>query len=73
MQNHPLVPDDIALRYAIREWRNGLAILSAVRPDEWADIQTVLRGFTLLRSDILNPGGSKSAIAGKIDGQMIGA
>ena len=30
----------------------------------------VLRGFTLLRSDILKPGGSKSDIAGKLDGHF---
>jgi hypothetical protein len=70
MQNHALVPADIAARFDIREWRNGLAILAAARPAEWADIQAVLRNFTLLRSDILKPGGSKSDIAGKIDGHF---
>lgn len=70
MENHPLVPVDIAVRFDVREWRNGLAILAAARPSEWADIQTVLRGFTLLRSDILKPGGSKSDIAGKLDGHF---
>jgi Restriction endonuclease BglII len=70
MENHPLVPNDITQRYAVREWRNGLAILAAARPSEWTDIQTVLRGFTLLKSDILKPGGSKSDIAGKLDGHF---
>ncbi|MBI2720519.1 MAG: restriction endonuclease [Rhizobiales bacterium] len=70
MENHPLVPADIATRYDIREWRNGLAILAAARPAEWADIQKVLRGFSLLKSDILKPGGSKSDIAGKLDGHF---
>jgi hypothetical protein len=70
MANHPLVPGDIAARYDVREWRNGLAILAAARPQEWLDIQAVLRGFTLLRSDILKPGGAKSDIAGKIDGHF---
>jgi hypothetical protein len=65
--NHPLVPDDIAARYDVCEWRNGLAILSAARPDEWRDICEVLRGFRLLKSDIVSPGGSKSDIAKKID------
>jgi hypothetical protein len=63
MPNHPLVPDDIAARYDVRQWRNGLAILAAARPAEWQDICAVLRGFTLLRSDILKPGGAKSDIA----------
>jgi hypothetical protein len=67
MQNHPLIPEDIAQRYDIREWRNGFAVLAAARPDEWKEIIEVLRGFRLLRSDIANPGGSKSDIARKID------
>jgi hypothetical protein len=67
MPTHPLVPADIEARYDVREWRNGLAILAAARPDEWRDICEVLRGFTLLRSQVLSPGGSKSDIARKID------
>jgi Restriction endonuclease BglII len=70
MQNHSFVPEDIASRYDIREWRNGFAILASARPQEWAEIIAVLRGFTLLRSDIVNPGGSKSDIAKKIDGHF---
>lgn len=70
MQNEPLVPEDISHRFDVREWRNGLAILAAARPDEWQDILAVLRGFTLLKSDILKPGGSKSLIAGKLDGHF---
>lgn len=69
--SNPLVPDDIATRYDVREWRNGLAILAAARPDEWADILVVLRKFCLLKSDILRPGGSKSLIANKIDGHFL--
>jgi hypothetical protein len=70
MENQALLPGDIRQRYDVREWRNGLAILSAARPAEWADIQAVLRGFVLLRSDILKPGGAKSDIAGKLDGHF---
>jgi hypothetical protein len=70
MENHDFIPDDIAKRYDVREWRNGFAILSAARPSEWAEILAVLKGFTLLRSDIVNPGGSKSDIAKKIDGHF---
>ena len=67
MQNHPMIPAVIAERYDIREWRKGFAILAAARPKEWAEILEVLEGFTLLRSDIANPGGSKSDIAKKLD------
>ncbi|MEP7174508.1 MAG: BglII/BstYI family type II restriction endonuclease [Aestuariivirga sp.] len=70
MKNHPLVPYDIEQNYDVREWRNGLAILAAVHPIEWAEMLEVLRGFKLLRSDIVNPGGSKSDIAKKIDGHF---
>lgn len=67
MTNPILIPPAVAARYDIREWRNGFAILSAARPKEWAEILEVLKGFRLLRSDIANPGGSKSDIAKKLD------
>jgi len=67
MANHPIVPTDIAVRYEVHEWRNGLAILAAAHPDEWANILEVLRGFTLLKSDVLKPGGSKGLISSKLD------
>jgi Restriction endonuclease BglII len=70
MENHSFIPKDIAERYDVREWRNGFAILSSARPAEWAEILQVLQGFTLLRSDIVTPGGSKSDIAKKIDGHF---
>ncbi len=70
MQNHFPIPADIDDRYDVREWRNGLAILASARAAEWTEILDVLRGFHLLRSDIVSPGGSKSDIAKKIDGHF---
>ena len=67
MTNQPIVPADIAARFEVREWRNGLAILAAAHPAEWSDILAVLRGFTLTKSDILKPGGSKGLISSKLD------
>jgi len=67
MTNHPIVPADIDARFEVHEWRNGLAILSAAHPGEWANIVEVLRGFVLLKSEILKPGGSKGLIAGRLD------
>ena len=64
------VPEHIARKYDVREWRNGLAILSAAHPAEWRDILEVLEGFSLLRSDIEKPGGRKSPIAEKLDGHF---
>src|SRR5579884_148638 len=66
-----IVPSEIAARYEVHEWRNGLAILSAAHPDEWRNIVEVLRGFSRLKSDILRPGGSKGLIASKLDTHFI--
>jgi len=71
MTNQAVVPADIEERYEVHEWRNGLAILAAAHPEEWEDILRVLRGFKLLKSDILSPGGRKSRIADKLDGEFI--
>ncbi len=62
-----LVPDDIRQNFDVHEWRNGLAILTAAHPEKWQDILAVLRGFRLLRSEITAGGGSKSAIASRLD------
>ncbi len=61
------VPKDIQDLYAVHEWRNGLAVLSAARPEEWADIIKVLRGFRLHHTEIATPGGRKSLIADRLD------
>jgi Restriction endonuclease BglII len=34
MANRPIVPEEIAARYEVHEWRNGVAILAAAHPDE---------------------------------------
>ena len=60
MANQQIVPPDIAARFEVHEWRNGLAILAAAHSDEWANIVEVLRGFSLLKSDVLKPGGPNS-------------
>jgi hypothetical protein len=67
MANQPIVPDDIAKRYEVYEWRNGLAILAAAHPEELGNIVEVLRGFSLLKSDVMKPGGSKGLISSKLD------
>jgi hypothetical protein len=71
MTNQAIVPADVAARYEVHEWRNGLAILATAHPDEWNDILRVLRGFALLRSDILKPGGRKSLISDKLDSEFL--
>jgi len=70
MQNQ-LIPDRISHKFAVHEWRNGLAILAAARPQEWQEILDLLSGFELLASDILTPGGRKSTIADSLDKPLI--
>lgn len=67
MSNRSIVPSDISERFFVQEWRHGLTILSSVHTPEWKDILDALRGFRLLRSDILKPGKNKSDIAERID------
>lgn len=56
--------------YEVHEWRHATAILAADFPQEFAEIQDVLTRFRLYRSRVLAPGGSKSEIAGWIDGEL---
>ena len=67
MTNQALVPAEIAARYEVHEWRNGLAILTAAHPEEWTNLLEVLRDFVLLKSDVLKPGGSKGLISQRLD------
>jgi Restriction endonuclease BglII len=67
MPNQSIIPADIAERYEVFEWRNGLAILASAHPDKWANILEVLRGFSFTTSDVLKPSGSKGLIASKLD------
>ena len=62
------VPADILERFAVYDWRNGLAVLKHANPAEWEDLLTVLRGFELRHTEIATPGGRKSLIADRLDG-----
>jgi len=74
MSSVHVVPDDLrgyphgSGLYEVHGWRNAAAILKEVYPDEWGDLIAVLRGFRLLRKDVLTAGGGKSPIASKLDG-----
>ncbi len=63
-----LVPTDICVRYHVKEWRNAAGVLRTACPDEWQDVQDVLRGFRLLKSEVLVGGGNRSLISRRIDG-----
>ena len=54
--------------YEVREWRNAAGVLATAYPDEWADIQAVLRAFSLPKSRIIAPGGNRSDLSKSLDG-----
>ena len=62
-----LVPDDLRASYHVKEWRNATGILQTACPDEWAEVVEVLRGFRLLKSEVVEKGGRKSPVAKRID------
>lgn len=62
------IPDDIAAKYQVRDWRNAIVVLKGAYPEEWADIIKVLREFRLARSWIETSGGRLTQISGAIDG-----
>jgi len=61
------VPKDILDRYSWAEVRNAAQILKATNPGQFAEILDVLSSFQLYASDLINPGGSKSALAKRLD------
>ena len=63
-----LVPADLRDNYHVKEWRNATGVLATACPGEWQDVQSVLRGFRLLRSEVLVGGGNRSLISRRIDG-----
>jgi hypothetical protein len=63
-----LVPDDLRTLYHVSEWRNAAGILTTACPNEWADIQAVLREFRLLKSEVIASGGNRSPISRRLDG-----
>src|SRR6204780_245583 len=62
-----LVPADLREAYQVKEWRNAAGVLATACPDEWADVQAVLREFRLLQSEVLVGGGNRSLISQRID------
>jgi len=64
------IPKALHDRYEIHEWRHASAILLNDFSKEWRDIAKVLSAFVLRKSDIVTPGGSKSAISVWMDKQL---
>jgi hypothetical protein len=62
-----IFPVPLVRRYRWLEVRNAAAILRAVASSELDDLLDVLDNFQLTPGHLLNPGGSKSAVAKEID------
>lgn len=67
-----LIPLDIAADYQVEEWRNATGVLQTAHPQEWQDVQDVLKAFEFRKSEILKGGGRKSVIAERIDSFLEG-
>ncbi len=62
-----VIPKAIRDRYVFRETRNAAAVLVASNADAFAEVLEVLRGFTLIKSDIVDRGKNKSAVPRRLD------
>lgn len=68
-----LVPEWVTERFSIHEYRNAVGILQTACAEEWDDILAVLRDYRPTISQFAKPGGSKSLMAGQIDGALYAA
>lgn len=59
------IPADLQSKYEFVSFGHALEILHMSCVEEWGDIITALRRFTIRPSDLTNPGGSESAIPPK--------
>ncbi len=64
------IPDGVARKFEVFEWRNALVILNSLHPDEWADLMEVLGGFELRWTSLSGKGGNKTESAELLDGPL---
>jgi hypothetical protein len=57
------LPADLREKYEIHEWKHACAVLAADFPEQWKDIISILRSFSLKKIDVLTPGGGISPIS----------
>ena len=62
-----LIPNDVAEKYEIYEWRHATSILKEDFLEQWNDVISLLRNFELRKSSIMTSGGRKSPISGYLD------
>jgi Restriction endonuclease BglII len=60
-------PQPLLARYDFKEVRDAAAVLANTNPAEFEEIVSVLEGFWLDDDDFLVPGGSKGAVAIRLD------
>jgi hypothetical protein len=63
-----LLPKDVRESYQVEERHHACSILKTDFPEQWSDLVSVLREFTLKRSHLQAKGGNKSPISRGIDG-----
>lgn len=67
MSTEHLIPEDLRTLYHVKEWRNATGVLATACSEEWKDVQEVLRGFRLMKSEVLVGGGNRSLISRRVD------
>jgi len=63
-------PPDYQRPWEIHEWRHALAVLKGAYEDEWNDLLATLRGFRLLKSDIVRFGASRSPVSRALESSL---
>ncbi len=66
-----LIPQTLHAKYQFKEWDHACAILARDFPSEFQDVLDCLQQFTLKKSYIVAPGGSRSQIPITIDGFLV--
>lgn len=62
-----VLPDSVRQRYQCYETRNAAAIAAATNHGRFADLLAVLDGFSLCTKDLIEPGGSESKLAARLN------
>lgn len=63
-----VAPAPLLARFEWREVRNAAAIVQATNPVEWQDLLEVLGDFRLSVDEIMQAGGNKSDLTGRLEG-----
>ena len=64
---HEHVEPELLQKFDFCEVRNAAAILASTNPVEWDQIKLVIGSLSLTDEDILDQGGNKSDLAGRVD------